>query len=287
MKLNVRMAGVLMMMNIVPGLFIQSIAQKVEWVSTTATSKWKQQKAPFVTKGGTGDVVIQIDKPLQRMEGFGACFNELGWTSLNSLSTKDKEQIFSELFTPGKGANFSIFRMPVGANDFSLKWYSYNEAPEDFEMRNFSIANDMNTLVPFIKSALKYNPKLKLWASPWSPPTWMKYNKHYAGAAFPKGGATSWRDLRFNFAGLDNGIKPGQTGKAGTDMFIQEPAYTRRTHFISLSLLRLTGSKVFKLEWLCLRMNSILHKHFPVPPGQPKGYLHLSVTSAPRWRSWV
>ena len=112
MKLNVRMAGVLMMMNIVPGLFIQSIAQKVEWVSTTATSKWKQQKAPFVTKGGTGDVVIQIDKPLQRMEGFGACFNELGWTSLNSLSTKDKEQIFQNCLR--------LERVPISASSGCL-----------------------------------------------------------------------------------------------------------------------------------------------------------------------
>ena len=209
----------------VSGFFNPAKAQKVEWVSTTATAKWQTEKAPAFQKAGTADVVIHTDQPLQTMEGFGACFNELGWTSLNTLSDADKKQIFSELFSPGKGANFSIFRMPLGANDFSLKWYSYNETDGDFAMQHFSIANDMHTLVPFIKSALTYNPKLKLWASPWSPPTWMKYNKHYAGAAFPKGGATSWRDLRFNFAGLDNGIKPGQTGKAGTDMFIQEPVY--------------------------------------------------------------
>ena len=43
------------------------------------------------------------------------------------------------------------------------------------------ISNDLETLVPFIKNALKYQPELKLWASVWSPPTWMKYNKHYAG----------------------------------------------------------------------------------------------------------
>ena len=59
--------------------------------------------------------------------------------------------------------------MPVGANDFSRDWYSYDEVPGDFALEHFSIANDLETLVPFIKSALGYQPKLKLWASPWSP----------------------------------------------------------------------------------------------------------------------
>lgn len=217
-----------LMTAMVAGLGLQpsaARAQQVEWVSTTAASKWSVNKGLTAAQGGNPDAAVFADKPLQTMEGFGACFNELGWTSLNVLSKKDQADIFKELFSPGKGAAFTVFRMPIGSNDFARKWYSYNETEGDFEMKNFSIANDMETLVPFIKSALKYNPQLKLWASPWSPPTWMKTNKHYAGAEFPKNGVTSWRDLRFDFAGLDNGIKPDQVGKAGTDMFIQKPEY--------------------------------------------------------------
>ena len=45
--------------------------------------------------------------------------------------------------------------MPVGANDFSKNWYSYNETEGDFEMKNFSIKNDFETLIPFIKNAQK------------------------------------------------------------------------------------------------------------------------------------
>ncbi|TDO24478.1 glycoside hydrolase family 30 protein [Pedobacter duraquae] len=204
---------------------LTSKAQKVEWVSTTATAKWEVQKDSKISRDGVADATVFTEKPRQTIEGFGACFNELGWTSLSALSATDRSSIFKELFAPGVGANFTVFRMPIGANDFSRQWYSYNETAGDFEMKNFSIDNDKETLIPFIKSALKYNPELKLWASPWSPPQWMKYNKHYAGAAFPKNGVTAWRDLRFNFAGLDNGIQPNQVGKAGTNMFIQEPQY--------------------------------------------------------------
>ena len=80
------------------------------------------------------------------------------------------------MFTPGAGANFKICRMPVAANDFSIDWYSYNETDGDFEMKNFSIENDQKTLIPFINAAKQFNSDIRIWASPWCPPTWMKYN---------------------------------------------------------------------------------------------------------------
>jgi hypothetical protein len=90
------------------------------------------------------------------------------------------DALFGHLIGSQPVANFTVCRMPVGANDFSLDWYSYDEVPDDFALEHFSISRDLETLVPFIKGALQYQPGLKLWASPWSPPTWMKTNKHYA-----------------------------------------------------------------------------------------------------------
>ncbi len=127
-------------------------------------------------------------------------------------STRDRESILRELFAPGVGANFNTCRMPVGANDFSLDWYSYDEVPGDFALDHFSISKDLETLVLFINNALKYQPALKLWASSWSPPTWMKYNKHYAGKM-------SDQDMP------SNGLKPDQVVKEGSDQFIQEDRY--------------------------------------------------------------
>jgi len=161
-------------------------------------------------------VFVQTDAPLQGIDGFGACFNELGWTSLAALSAGDRDAVMRELFSPGVGANFTLCRMPVGANDFSRDWYSYDEVEGDFGLEHFSIANDLETLVPFIKEAQKHQPELKLWASPWSPPTWMKTNKHYA-MAMP-----SPRQ-----AAVVNGLRPDQVGREGTDMFVQEERYLR------------------------------------------------------------
>lgn len=204
---------------------------KITWISSTEAKQWQSHKniKANLTTGKT-DVEVLLNKPLQQIDGFGTCFNELGWTSLSILNADDREKILKEFFSPNVGANFTICRMPVGANDFSNNWYSYNETAADFEMKNFSIANDSQTLIPFIKSALKYNPNIKLWASPWSPPTWMKYNNHYASKPFPKDMPQDVADEArekwgMDFKGFDNGLKPEQEGFEGKDMFIQEDKY--------------------------------------------------------------
>src|SRR6266446_3712529 len=142
----------------------------IEWIATTQKSQWqsKDQLTVSAASNSKWDVKAYLDQPLQTIEGFGACFNELGWTSLNTLASADRESILRELFAPGVGANFNTCRMPVGANDFSLDWYSYDEVPGDFALDHFSISKDLETLVLFINNALKYQPALKLWASSWS-----------------------------------------------------------------------------------------------------------------------
>jgi glucosylceramidase len=196
--------------------FSLSAQNPVEWVSTTETSQWAFQKDLFVTPVlGKPDIEIRQDKPLQTIEGFGGCFNELGWLSLNSLDKADRNSVFKELFAPGVGANFTICRMPVGANDFAHDWYSYDETEGDFEMKNFSIANDVQTLIPFIKCAREYNPGLMIWASPWSPPSWLKWNKHYACSATRPN-----TDIKYQ-----NGLSVSNQGREGANLFIQKDEY--------------------------------------------------------------
>ncbi|MDR0511252.1 MAG: beta-glycosidase [Rikenellaceae bacterium] len=188
--------------------------RSAQWVASTADVSWEVQEPTGVqfVRCDSADAEVDAANPQQTIEGFGACFNELGWTSLGALGETDRETIMRELFAPGVGANFTVCRMPVGANDFSRDWYSYNETDGDFAMTNFSIDNDRETLVPFIKNAQKYNPELKIWASPWSPPTWMKDNKHYACQPLD----ASFFDPRFA-----NDLKPEQRRAEGMNMFIQ------------------------------------------------------------------
>jgi glucosylceramidase len=157
--------------------------QQVEWYETTAKSQWINNEdyvlSDFVpTENEPAEILLQSVQ--QEINGFGFCFNELGWYALNMLTPEEQEQIMSEFFKPGKGFNLNICRMPIGANDYARSWYSLNDTEGDFAMEHFNIERDRNYLIPYIKLAMKYNPELYIWGSPWCPPAWMKSNNHYA-----------------------------------------------------------------------------------------------------------
>jgi glucosylceramidase len=116
----------------------------------------------------------------QVWDGFGGCFNELSHISLLTLSEKDRNEIYDNLFAKdADGLRFNFCRIPIGASDYSESWYSHNEVENDYDMNCFSIERDKKYLLPYIKEALKRNPQMKFFASPWSPPIWMKYPKAY------------------------------------------------------------------------------------------------------------
>jgi glucosylceramidase len=191
---------------------------RLRFVTTTEASPW-QSGAVFKPTFGWDTLNLNVDAVRRLaagrpMEGFGGCFNELGWTSLNALGEPDRESVLHELFDPASGARFTYCRMPIGANDFATDAYSYDETDGDFDLKHFSIEHDKPTLIPFIHAAQRYQPKLSLWASPWTPPSWMKRNRFYAEAKPLPG-------MGMN----DNGIRPDQIGHEGEDMFIQEPRY--------------------------------------------------------------
>lgn len=155
---------------------------KVEWVSTTPESIWQVTHVTSSDINTTDTTTIHIhpEKEQQSVNGFGGCFNELGWDVLNVVSKSERTKIMESLFDSITGCKFNKCRMPIGANDYALDWYSHNESVDDFKMNDFSIGRDKGALIPYIKEAQGYNPDLKLWASPWSPPSWMKTNNHYA-----------------------------------------------------------------------------------------------------------
>jgi glucosylceramidase len=126
---------------------------------------------------------VAVDRPQQRIDGFGACFNELGWKALSRLEAHERDEVLRAFFDPGGPCRFSNCRMPIGANDFSLSWYSHNEHPADLAMEHFSIERDEDYLLPFIRSALAIRPDLEIWASPWCPPSWMKVSGCYNSAS--------------------------------------------------------------------------------------------------------
>lgn len=109
-------------------------------------------------------------------KGFIGCGVAITGASCYNLSKMDKEkrhELLEYLYTP-KGLDLKIGRLTVGSSDYSAEVYSYDDVENDVELKNFSIERDKNYIIPMIKEILEINPDLKLFASPWSPPGWMK-----------------------------------------------------------------------------------------------------------------
>jgi glucosylceramidase len=130
------------------------------------------------------DITVYPNKSRQTIDGFGGCFNEKGWEALSVLNEEERRAVMRRLFNPNDGLGFSICRVPIGANDYAIERYSLNETPLDYDMKHFSINRDKLRLIPYIKEALAIQPKLRLWGSAWTPPTWMKDNRAFDSGNF-------------------------------------------------------------------------------------------------------
>lgn len=219
----------------------QSSYEIKEWTVSTRDSYFVPavQKMPYEAEQAQ-TIRVDLARTAQTMKGFGTCFNELGWASLKLLTEEERAEIFSELFEAGKGANLNRGRLSMGANDFALDWYSPDETEGDFELKDFSIERDKENLIPMIKEAMRYNPDLYLFMSPWCPPRWMKKTGHYAERAVTQEQVDSYEKMQvismteglyeqgplaFRVVPMVNDAVPGEEGKEGVTAFIMEPRY--------------------------------------------------------------
>ncbi len=150
-------------------------------VFETSASGNKLTKINEYTKVDSATVIkINPDKKFQTLTGFGGAFTESSAYLLNKLSKKNRDTIMQAYFAED-GANYSLCRTHMNSCDFSLSQYSYTPT-EDKELKDFSVKEDMDDLIPMIKEAnLISKDGFKLFASPWTAPPWMKDNKEWVG----------------------------------------------------------------------------------------------------------
>jgi glucosylceramidase len=130
---------------------------------------------------GTADVTVNDTSVAQSWNGIGGTFNEVGWNILSMLSAADRDRAIKLLFDATDGARFSYGRIPIGASDYAMSRYTLDETANDVTMAAFSVDRDKQKLIPYIQAALAVKPDIHFWASPWTPPTWMKSNNAMDG----------------------------------------------------------------------------------------------------------
>ncbi|CAM4133424.1 glucosylceramidase [Cytophagaceae bacterium 50C-KIRBA] len=121
----------------------------------------------------------------QTVDGFGYTLTGGSAHLIQALDSQTKRELLQELF--GNKLNqvgISVLRISIGASDMDEKVFSYDDVPmgkEDLTLENFSLHEDKKALIPLLIEILSINPKIKIFATPWSPPTWMKDNHETKG----------------------------------------------------------------------------------------------------------
>jgi glucosylceramidase len=122
-------------------------------------------------------ILVDASKRFQAMEGFGGAFTEAAAVTFSKMDSEAQSAILKAYFDPLEGLGYTLCRTHINSCDFSLGNYAYAEVPGDVDLQHFSIERDRRTLIPFIRAAMQVAGRpIKLFASPWSPPAWMKTN---------------------------------------------------------------------------------------------------------------
>jgi glucosylceramidase len=154
-------------------------------VTSDSTGYWK---TTGMLTDSTAAAMVTVNDAMvaQTWEGFGGAFNELGWSYLTTAELQ--AAAMKLLFDAKDGANLLWGRIPMGASDYAIKRYTLDDpsgtdptpneetgrpAP-DTALSKFSLSRDEMTLIPFIKAAQAVKANMRFWASPWTPPIWMK-----------------------------------------------------------------------------------------------------------------
>ncbi|KAJ8979724.1 hypothetical protein NQ317_006360 [Molorchus minor] len=122
-------------------------------------------------------ITINRTNQYQSIIGFGGAFTDAAGINIKSLSAEAQEKLL-EIYV----------RVPIGGTDFSTRGYSYADQENDTVLEYFELQpEDINYKIPFIQQAKNLTDNtLKLLASPWSAPKWMKTNNDWAGVGFLK-----------------------------------------------------------------------------------------------------
>jgi glucosylceramidase len=149
----------------------------------------KQDKLLRFSAATTAATAINVDENItfQTMEGAGCALTGGSAFLINRLPPKERDNLLMELFSDDSTfIGISYIRISIGSSDLNQAVFTYDDIdpqPADPDLDHFSIAPDMKDLIPVLKAIIKINPSIRILASPWSAPSWMKTNRSSKGGS--------------------------------------------------------------------------------------------------------
>jgi len=261
-------------------------AQTFNHFATTESDKWKSGKAIKVQSlpASSDFVTPDPENPITIFRRWGTTFNEQDWNALCMLTREQQDDILSRAFSPDGELGFSLGRISMNANDYAMSWYSCSDVPGDFDLKYFNIDRDKITIIPYIRSAQKYNPDMTFWMSPWSPPAWMKINNHYAVQSNKYNDLDPKKDyLLFgdNDRSVNEQVNPDKNKfprrMAVQDFFIQDPRYLQAYANMFSKFINLYEEQGVPIDMVMYQNEAYSYTPYPGCPWTSAGILRFNL----------
>jgi len=138
-------------------------------------------------------VFVNPNKSFQSLLGIGGAITDASAEVFAQLPLEKQEEFLIAYYDKDKGIGYSLCRTPIHSCDFSSESYTYIEEG-DKDLKTFNIEHDKSYKIPLIKKAIETaGDSLLLYASPWSPPAFMKDNNNMLkGGKLLSGYFDSW-----------------------------------------------------------------------------------------------
>jgi glucosylceramidase len=154
---------------------------QVELFETSASGSKLSPVSLSEAQEGALHITLMPEEQHQQIIGFGGSFTEASAWLFQQMSEEKRREILEAYFGES-GARYSLTRTHINSCDFSLGNYSYAPVENDRTLEHFSIAEDLDDLIPMIRQAQQISKDgFKIIASPWTAPPWMKDNKSWKG----------------------------------------------------------------------------------------------------------
>ncbi len=125
-----------------------------------------------------GKIYVFVDprRTFQPFIGIGGALTDAAAETFAKLPAAPQDELLSAYYSTDRGIGYTLGRTNIHSCDFSSESYTYVDEG-DKDLKSFSIAHDLRYRIPLIKRAMAASGnKLRLFASPWSPPAFMKDN---------------------------------------------------------------------------------------------------------------
>ena len=160
------------------------------WLTKADRSAELQKQATVLGFDTTPNAFVNIEvddnQTFQAIDGFGFTLTGGSAQVINELETSKKAELLDELFgDSATSIGISYLRISVGASDLNETSFTYDDLPEgetDLDLSQFSFDQD-SAVISLLKEIIAINPQIKIMATPWTAPVWMKDNNSFVGGS--------------------------------------------------------------------------------------------------------